>query len=372
MLPSLESIGDLAAREVLGTLEQRYKSSDFSRDLWRRLGEAGLLGITVAEELGGSGGSPRYLGQALRRFAHDGCDMGLTLSWITHLALCVKSIEIFGTDEQREKYLPGLLSGELVGAAAISEARAGAHPAGIETRADADGDGFVLNGSKLYTTDGTVADLLIVVASTGESEGGRKELTSFILETSSPGFEAAKMDLNFVKTAPHAQLVFKDVHLGRESMLGAVGEGHSRASRSAFARERAMVTSAGAGLFSAAGEACGERLVARKGGFELEGKEATSWIHHIAAIEAYSHLSADLLHTAFDDFDSWKSEMDLLIYLGISYASWGVWLGDFVVKHQLEPTFPLDIMLNDMKLILIGERVLFKEGRKRYIRPFEE
>jgi len=371
MAPSLDDVGELASLSVLGSLRQRYEGLEFYRDLWWSMGDAGLFGMTVPEEYGGSGGGTRALGQAVSRFAHDGCDMGLTLSWITHLSLCIKSIELFGTRKQKRAYLPKLVSGEWVGAAAVSEPGTGAHPAGIETKAEKKDGGFVLNGKKLYITDGSVADLLVVVAATGESEGGMKELTAFLVETGAPGFSSSRMDLNFLKTSPHAELTFTDMQLADSAVLGAPGEGHSMASRSAFARERSLVLAAGVGLFTAAAQSCGERLVKKHGSFDLEGKEASSWIHHMSALEAYESLSSGLLEAAFDDLERWRKSIDLLIYLGISYAKWGIWLGDFVVKNQIEPSFPLDIILNDMKLVLIGEGMLFKEGRKRYIQPYE-
>jgi isovaleryl-CoA dehydrogenase len=296
--------------------------------------------------------------------------MGLTLSWVTHLALCVKSIELYGSQAQKERYLGRLMAGELVGAAAVSEPGAGAPPAGIQTTARLSGSRYVLDGTKLYVTDGPVADLLVVIAETGRGSEGNKEITAFLVETDRPGLSASRMDLNFVKTSPHAQITFEGMELEGDSVLGAIGEGHSSASRSAFARERAMGVAAGAGLFQAAAEASGEMFAEKSGGFELETREAGAWIHHMAAIDAYSHLSADILETAFEDLERWKESMGLLIYMGISYASWGKWLDDFVARHQLHPSFPLDILLNDMNLILIGERVLFKEGRKRFIQPF--
>ncbi|MHB8895268.1 MAG: acyl-CoA dehydrogenase family protein [Candidatus Geothermincolia bacterium] len=371
MLPTLDDIGGFASSAVLDSLRERYDDGLFSRDIWRSMGEMGLFGMTVREDLGGRGGEPRFLARALSRFAGDGCDMGLTLSWITHLALCIKSIELFGTERQRKDYLDRLIAGEWVGGAAISEPKAGAHPAGIETTATKSGSGYSLDGTKLYITDGPVADLLVVIAATGELADGKKELTAFLVETDTPGFSAAPMDLNFVKTSPHAMLTFDGVEVDANAVLGEIGAGHSMASKSAFARERAMVVAAGAGLFGAAAQAAAAGLVKKAGSFDVEAKEGAAWIHHMAALAAYSHLSADLIDTAYYDFENWREAMDLLIYMGISYASWGAWLGDFVVRHQLEPSFPLDIMLNDMKLILIGERMLFKEGRKRYILPYE-
>lgn len=372
MIPSLDEVGSLASGEVRDTLKERCQAREFSRELWRAMGDAGLFGISVAEQVGGRGGGATELALSVRRFARDGCDMGLTLSWITHQALCIKSIERYGTDEQKSSYLPRLISGEWVGAAAVSEQRTGAHPAGISTTATLGAGGYTLQGKKLYITDGTVADLLVVIAATGEEPGGKKELTAFLVETAGPGFHAAPMDLNFLSTSPHAEITFEGLKLDEAAVLGAPGEGHSQASRSAFARERSLVLSAFVGLFTAAADACARGYARRKGSFDLEGKEAASWIHHMSALRAYEPLATDLVSVAFDDPDRWRQSMDLLIYLGISYAKWAVWIGDLVVKQQIEPAFPLDIMLNDMKLVLVGEGIIYKEGRRRYIDPYDK
>ena len=355
---------------MVSTLNQRYRDGDFSRELWRTMGQAGLFGISVAPEVGGGGGNARDLAESVRRFALDGKDMGLTLSWITHQALCVKSIELYGTAEQKSAYLPRLISGEWIGAAAVSEQRTGAHPAGIRTSASRSADGYVLDGKKLYITDGTVADLMVVVASTGEAPGGMKELTAFLLETKSAGFAASRMELNFLKTSPHAEVTFDGVKLPAGAVLGSPGQGHSLASRSAFARERSLVLSAFVGLFKAAADATARGYAARKGGFDLEGKEAAAWIHHLSALVAYADLATGLVELAFEDPERWRCSIDVLIYLGISYAKWGVWIGDFVVRNQIEPASPLDAMLNDTKLVLVGEGIIYKEGRRRYIDPY--
>lgn len=370
MIPSLDEVGSLASGEVRGTLKERYQTREFSRPLWRAMGDAGLFGISVGEETGGRGGDAVDLALAVRRFASDGCDMGLTLSWITHQALCIKSIELYGTEDQKRSYLPRLISGEWVGAAAVSEQKTGAHPAGIRTTATRGGGGYTLDGKKLYITDGTVADLLVVIAATGEEPDGTKELTAFLVETASPGFHASPMELNFLSTSPHAEITFEGLPLADGAVLGSPGEGHSQASRSAFARERSLVLSAFVGLFSATAEASARGYARRKGSFDPEGKEATAWIHHMSALQAYAGLATDLVQVAFDDPERWKQSMDVLIYLGISYAKWAVWIGDLVVKQQIEPAFPLDIMLNDLKLVLVGEGIIYKEGRRRYVDPY--
>lgn len=367
MVASLDEVGEFASSEVLTTLEERYADGRFSPELWRSMGEMGLLGLTVPERYGGPGGTPEQLADSLREFTRQGRDLGLALSWITHLSLCVKTIERFGTGEQKERYLPGLVSGELVGAVAISEPGTGAHPAGMETLAARRGNGYSLTGSKVYITDGPVADLLVVLAVTGELPGGGKELTTFLVESGKPGFTVQPMELTFLKTAPHGEIEMEEVPLEEGDVIGKAGEGHSEVSRSAFARERSSVAAALSGHFEAAASEVANRYKQKHEGFELEGTDAGSWIHHMSALEVYRRTSNQLVEASFSDYQDWKESIDLLIYLGLSYGKWGFWLAEFVGANKLEPTFPLDIILNDMKLVFVGERLLLGEGRKRYI-----
>ncbi|MBU1672055.1 MAG: acyl-CoA dehydrogenase family protein [Actinobacteria bacterium] len=362
----IDEIEEFAAEQVYGSLERRYQEGSFSRALWRSMGEMGLLGMTVPPEYGGSGGGPLDLGRAVDAFASASLDMGLTLSWITHLALCVKSIQQFGSEEQKLRYLPRLTSGEWVGAAAVSEPETGAHPAGMRSTAVETPDGFILNGHKMFTTDGPVADLMLVIASTG-SAGEDKELSAFLVETTTPGCRSENMDLNFLRTSPHGDTTFEDVMLPPDSLLGARGDGHKAHSRSAFARERSMVLSAFAGYFGAAARLITGSLRAARPGWDLKGGEAASFIHHMSALSVYRRLADEVVEAAFEDPDRWRASMDVLIYMGISYAKWALWLEEFSGKEQVPVRFPLDVILADVKLVLIGEGILMKEGRKRYL-----
>lgn len=365
-MASIEEIEEFARGQVFTSLERRYQEGSFSRGLWRSMGAMGLLGMTVSPEYGGSGGDPVELGRAVDAFAASGLDMGLTLSWITHLALCVKSIEQFGLEEQKQRYLPRLVSGEWVGAAAVSEPETGAHPAGMTTTVVETPDGFTLNGHKMFTTDGPVADLMLVIAVTG-GEGAEKQLSAFVVETATPGCRSENMDLNFLRTSPHGDTTFEDAGLPADSMLGAPGEGHRDNSRSAFARERSLVLSAFAGYFTSAVAQVTARLRSAREGWDLKGGEAASFIHHMSALSVYRRLADEVVEAAFNDTDSWRAAMDLLIYMGISYAKWALWLSEFCEKEQVPPGFPLEVILSDVKLVLIGEGILMKEGRKRYL-----
>lgn len=156
--------------------------------------------------------------------------------------------------------------------------------------------------------------------------------------------------------------------MARGAVLGGLGEGHSNASREAFARERSAVLAAVSGLFARAANEAADRYRQKYEGFDLEGIEAASWVHHLSALGAYERLSSELVEASFADQERWKQSFDLLIYMGISYLKWSLWLEDFVSGHHLERGLPLDIILNDVKLMQVNERLLMKEGRKRFIR----
>jgi len=365
---SLEEIASFGREKVFSTLGERYECGIFSRKLWSEMGEAGFLGMTVAEEYGGSGGDPLLLAAALREFARSGCDLGLTLCWITHLSICLKSIQSFGTEEQKRRYLPRLTSGEWVAAAAVSEPGTGAHPGGMKTTATPCAEGFILDGEKVFTTGGPVADLLMVLAVTGTDAQGLKEITAFLVETGDEGVDLRPMDLNFVKTAPHSETRFSGVKLAADSVLGSRGEGHSAESRGAFARERSSVLAAVSGLLAAAANEVADRYRQKNEGLHMNGVDAVSWIHHFAAIKVYGLVSDELVRASFEDLEDWRGSMDLLLYMGLSYVQWAMWIEDFIKRHGLESSFPMDVMLNDLKLVQVNEKLLMKEGRKRFLR----
>lgn len=371
MSPTTETVREFAADRVRPTLDERCEAGVLSRSLWRAMGEKGLLGATLPPEHGGSGGGASELASLLGVFTLEGCDLGLALSWITHLALCEKSIEAFGDERQKSRYLPRLASGEWVGAAAVSEPKVGAHPGLMRTTATRTGAGFRIDGTKMFVTGAPAADLFVVVAVTGEA-AGRSELTSFLVEAGTPGLSVRPMELNFLKSSPHGEVVLDGVEVGVDAVLGAPGEGHSGVSRTAFARERSLVLAAIPGIFSSSAREAAAAIRDREGKFELEGMESYSWMHHISALDAYSRLSAGLAEEAFDRPSRWSESMGTAIYLGISYARWVSWINEFAASRGLGGGTPLSLMLNDMRLVLVGEGILLKEGRRRYISGYPE
>jgi isovaleryl-CoA dehydrogenase len=199
------------------------RSNSFPRALWPELGALGLLGITVEEELGGAGLG--YLAHCVAMEEISRACAAVGLSYGAHSNLCVNQIRRNGTDAQKRSYLPKLISGEDVGALAMSEPGAGSDVVSMRTRADRKGDRFILNGSKMWITNGPLADTLVVYAKTDRTAGARG-ITAFIVENKFKGFSAGqKLDKLGMRGSDTSEIVFQDCEVPVENVLGVVGNG---------------------------------------------------------------------------------------------------------------------------------------------------
>jgi isovaleryl-CoA dehydrogenase len=199
------------------------RTNTFPRDLWPQMGELGLLGITVEEEWGGAGLG--YLAHCVAMEEVSRASASVGLSYGAHSNLCVNQIRRNGTAEQKSRYLPKLISGAHVGALAMSEPAAGSDVVSMRTRADRKGDRFVLNGSKMWITNGPVADTLVVYAKT-DRDGGPRGITAFIVEQGFAGFTTAqKLDKLGMRGSDTSELVFTDCEVPAENVLGTPGGG---------------------------------------------------------------------------------------------------------------------------------------------------
>src|ERR1700688_1204915 len=210
-----DTVQDFASHEIAPRAAEIDSSNQFPRDLWPKLGALGLHGITVEEQYGGSGLG--YLEHCVAMEEISRASAAVGLSYGAHSNLCVNQLRRNGTVEQKSKYLPKLISGEHVGALAMSEPGAGSDVVSMRTRADKRGDRFVLNGSKFWLTNGPEAETLVVYAKTDPSAGARG-ITAFLIEKGFKGFSTAqKLDKLGMRGSDTCELVFEDCEVPAEN-----------------------------------------------------------------------------------------------------------------------------------------------------------
>ena len=218
-----DTVRSFTADKITPRAAEIDESNQFPRDLWPQLGELGLHGITVEEEYGGTGMGYLEHVVAMEEISRGSASVGL--SYGAHSNLCVNQIRRNGTDEQRARYLPKLMSGEHVGSLAMSEPGAGSDVVGMKLRAEKKGDRYVLNGSKMWITNGPEADTLVVYAKT-DPDAGPRGITAFLIEKGFKGFSTAqKFDKLGMRGSDTCELVFEDCEVPEENIMGGLGRG---------------------------------------------------------------------------------------------------------------------------------------------------
>ena len=216
-------VRDFAEKEIAPRAEEIDATDEFPRDLFDRMGELGILGLPFPEEDGGSGGDYMSLVIALEEIARVSGSMAITLD--AHTSLCCEPIHLFGTKEQRQKYLVPLAQGKKVGAFGLTEPQAGSDAGSTRTRAVRDGDEWVINGQKIFITNGSIADVAVITAKT-DPEKGTRGITSFIVERGTPGFQAGRDEKKMgLKGSVTSELFFEDCRIPAENLLGKENEG---------------------------------------------------------------------------------------------------------------------------------------------------
>ena len=214
-----------ARNEIVPRVRDQELQGKFDWESWRKMGEFGLLGLHFPEDLGGSGADVLTSVLAAEALGEAGVDGGLTLSCGAHTYLCADTIFCHGTEEQRQKYIPKLASGEFVGCMGLTEPGAGSDAAALRTRADKKGDRYVLNGSKIFITNGSIADVAVIYAKT-DPEAGHSGISAFIVEKGTPGFEVSRDLVKMgCRTSPTSELAFTDCEIPAENLLGTEGHG---------------------------------------------------------------------------------------------------------------------------------------------------
>lgn len=243
-----DAVHQFAKDEIFPLADTIDHSNQFPRQLWPKLGALGLLGITADEQYGGS--NMGYLEHVIAMEEISRASGSIGLSYGAHSNLCVNQLNRFGTNEQKQRYLPSLISGEFVGALAMSEANSGSDVMSMKLTAKESGDHFVLNGSKMWITNGPEADVLIVYAKTNP-EAGSRGITTFLVEKGMPGYSTAqKLDKLGMRGSDTCELVFKDCKVPKANILGEL-DGGTEVLMSGLNYERVVLAAGPIGIMQA-------------------------------------------------------------------------------------------------------------------------
>jgi isovaleryl-CoA dehydrogenase len=243
-----DTVANFAAEEIAPRAAEIDRSNEFPDDLWRKMGELGVLGITVEDDYGGAGMGYLEHVVAVEEISRASASVGL--SYGAHSNLCVNQIRRNGSEEQRQRYLPKLVSGEHVGALAMSESGAGSDVVSMRTRAEKKGDRYILNGTKMWITNGPDADTLVVYAKTNP-EAQSRGITAFLIEKGFKGFSTAqKLDKLGMRGSNTCELVFEDCEVPAENILGRV-DGGVEVLMSGLDFERAVLSGGPIGIMQA-------------------------------------------------------------------------------------------------------------------------
>jgi isovaleryl-CoA dehydrogenase len=349
-----DSVRSFTSDRIAPRAEEIDRSNAFPRDLWPQLGELGLLGITVDEELGGAGLGYLEHCVAMEEVSRGSASIGL--SYGAHSNLCVNQIRRNASDEQKHRYLPKLISGEHVGALAMSESGSGSDVVSMRLRAEKRGDRYVLNGTKMWITNGPHADVLVVYAKTDPNSGPRG-ITAFLIEKDFKGFRAAqKLDKLGMRGSDTSELVFEDCEVPAENVLGREGDG-VRILMSGLDYERTVLAAGSIGIMQACLDVVVPYLHDRKqfgqpiGSFQLmQGKLADMYVT-LSAARSYVYAVA----RACDRGQTTrKDSAGVILYA----AEKGVWMALEAIQclggNGYINDYPAGRLLRDAKLYDIG------------------
>ncbi len=349
-----ETVRQFTTAEIAPRANEIDQTNEFPRDLWPQLGDLGLLGITVSEEYGGAGLG--YLAHTIVMEEISRGSASVGLSYGAHSNLCVNQVFRNGTDEQKRRYLPPLISGEHVGALAMSEPDAGSDVVSMRLRAEKRSDRYVLNGSKMWITNGPEADTLVVYAKT-DPEAGSRGITAFLVERGFPGFSPSpKLDKLGMRGSSTSELVFEDCEIPEENVLGEEGRGVA-VLMSGLDFERLVLTGGPLGIMQSCLDSVVPYVHQREqfgqpiGEFQLIQAKLADMYTSLSACQSYAYAVA---RTADRGLISRKDAAGCLLFsaeqaTGLALQAIQVLGGNGYINE-----FPVGRLLRDAKLYEIG------------------
>ena len=349
-----ESVQSFATTEIAPRAADIDRDNEFPSDLWRKMGDLGLLGITVEEQYGGA--AMGYLEHTVAMEEISRASASVGLSYGAHSNLCVNQIRRNGDETQKQKYLPKLISGEHVGALAMSEAGSGSDVVSMRLRAEHKGNRYVLNGSKMWITNGPDAETLIVYAKT-DAKAGPKGITAFIIEKEFPGFSTApKLDKLGMRGSNTCELIFKDCEVPEENVLGGINKG-LKVLMSGLDYERLVLSGGPLGLMQACMDIVVPYVHERSqfgkpiGEFELMQGKLADMYSTMNACKAYVYTVAK----AYDRGETSRKDAAGVILYAAEKATWmALQAIQALGGNGYINDYPTGRLLRDAKLYEIG------------------